>query len=214
MAPIRVGIIGLSPAKEFNGGGTWTAAVHLPALQSLPEKYTIVALANSSVESAKKSAAAHNLPTSVKAYGNAQDLANDPDVDLIVVSVRVGKHYELVKPALLNKKRVLVEWPLAATTEQYEELAQLASDYGVETVVGAQARAAPAIQKLKEILASGEIGTVISSTAIIASTFKTDVFPEDIKYILDFSSGGNEFTIGFGHCKYFLNVQPVSLLLR
>lgn len=202
MAPIRVGLIGLSPSKDFPAAGTWTAATHLPALQNLPAEYEIVALANSTVESAKRSAAAHNLPSSVKTYGSPEDIAKDPDVDLVVVSVHVQKHYELVKPALLHGKKVLVEWPLAATPNEIEELTQLAKKSGGDTAVGVQGRASPVAKKLKEILASGQIGRVLSSTVVISlHKFSTDIWPEGMTFYLDISSGGNEFTISFGHCK-------------
>lgn len=199
MAAIRVGIIGLSAAHDYGGTGTWTAASHLPALQSLAD-YEIVALANSTVESAKRSIAAHNLPPSTKAYGTPEDIASDPDVDLVVVSVQVQKHYKLTKPVLLNKKKVLVEWPLAATIDEVEELTQLAKASGVDTAVGVQARAGPMIQKLKEILASGQIGRVLSSTVVASSSkLSTETWAEDLKYYLDISSGV-EYAIAFGHC--------------
>ena len=199
MGTIRVGIIGLSAARNYGGPGTWAAATHLPALQNLAS-YEIVALANSTVESAKRSISAHELPLSTKAYGSPEDIAKDPDVDLVVVCVQVQKHYELAKPALLNKKKVLVEWPIAATIDDVEELTQLAKDNGVDTAVGLQARAAPAIQKLKEILSSGQIGRVLSSTVVGSSSkLNTETWAEDLKYYLDISSGV-EFAIGFGHC--------------
>lgn len=202
MAPIRVGIIGLSPSDNFPSPGTWTAASHLPALLSMPDEYEIVALANSTVESAKRSAAAHNLPASVKTYGSPEALAEDPDVELVVVSVAVQQHYKLAKPALLQGKKVLVEWPLAQTIDEMEELAELAKKGGVETAVGAQARAAPVISKLNDIIASGQIGTVVSSTVDLAmSSFQTDIWADSMKYYLDIESGGNSLTIAFGHCK-------------
>jgi len=202
MAPIRVGIIGLSSSKHTGHAGTWAASTHLPALQNLPE-YEVVALANSTVESAKKSIAAHNLPATTKAYGTPEDIANDPDVDLVVVSVQVQKHYQLAKPALLAKKKVFVEWPLAVTIDEVEELAKLAKDGNLKTAVGSQSRAAPAVQKLKEIVSSGQLGKIISSTVVASlGNIPTEVWPEELSYYLEASSGGNEYTIAFGHCKF------------
>ena len=60
--------------------------------------YQIVAVANSSVESAQASIDAHKLGTSVKAYGTPSDIANDPNVDLVLVSVNVVHHYKYVLP--------------------------------------------------------------------------------------------------------------------
>lgn len=200
MAPIRVGLIGLSTAKAFTGRGCWAAVSHLPALLQSPE-YEIVALANSSVESAKRSIAAQGLPESTKAYGSVDDLADDPDVDLIIVSVKVESHYELVKPALLKNKNVFVEWPMAATAE-VEELAALAKKNNVQAFVGVQGRASPVVQKLKELIASNKIGRVISSSVVACSLNRAvDVWPENLKSYLDIESPGNEFTIVFGHCK-------------
>jgi predicted dehydrogenase len=106
---------------------------------------------------------------------------------------------------LEHGKKVLVEWPLAATTDEIEELTELAKKSGVDTVVGVQARAAPIVVKLKEILASGQIGTVLSSTVVISwSKLQTETWLDSMKFYLDLNSGGNEFTIAFGHCKWRL----------
>ena len=76
MAPIRVGIIGLSKAAKTS----WASRAHFPYLTASDGKYEISALCNSSKESAQKAIEAYNLPSSTKAYGDPQDLANDPDV--------------------------------------------------------------------------------------------------------------------------------------
>lgn len=207
MAPIRVGILGLSNTKTFFGPGAWAVFAHLPSLKALPS-YEIVAIANSTVESARRSIEANHLPASTKAYGSPEDLANDPDVDLVVVSVRVGKHFELAKPALLHKKDVYVEWPLGASTAEAEELTRLAKDNGVRTIVGVQARADRLVLKLKDILASGEIGDVVSSSVVASSSaIMGDRWMEGLEYYLDFSRGGNEFHIFFAHfLDSFVNV--------
>lgn len=78
MAPIRVGIIGLSKAASTS----WAGAAHFPYLMASDGKYEIKALCNSSVESAQKAIEAFNLPSTTKAYGDPQDLANDKEVSL------------------------------------------------------------------------------------------------------------------------------------
>ena len=75
MAPIRVGIIGLSPKKT-----AWASAAHLPYLKTSKDKYVITTLCNSSVDSAKSAIEAYNLPHTTSAYGDPQDLANDQEV--------------------------------------------------------------------------------------------------------------------------------------
>lgn len=70
MAPIRVGLIGLSgqPADKYEGT-SWTANAHLPFLKSSPD-FEIVALLNTSVASAKAAIERYELPGETKAYGN------------------------------------------------------------------------------------------------------------------------------------------------
>ncbi|KAI1360483.1 oxidoreductase [Xylaria arbuscula] len=205
MAPIRIGIVGLRPVPE--GGlkgainpGYWAANAHLPALKALPEDYEIVAVCNSSVESASKAIEQYSLRDSTKAYGNVEDLANDPLVDLVAVSVNVKMHFDLLKPALAKKKDVFVEWPLAAGLAQAEELARLASAAGVRTSVGVQARADPLVAKVKDIVDSGKIGRVINSSAWMSSSmYPADRWVAGAEFYLDHKSGGNIYTIYFGH---------------
>ncbi|KAL6411926.1 Galactose/lactose metabolism regulatory protein GAL80 [Ilyonectria robusta] len=132
MAPIRVGLIGLS-TSHFPEPGCWAAFVHLPSILNSPD-YKLVAIANSTVQSARNSIAAHGLPSTIKAYGSPEDLANEPEVDLVVVSVRVGKHFELTQPAILSKKSVFVEWPLGASLAEAQQLTELAQANGVKTM--------------------------------------------------------------------------------
>ncbi len=201
MSPIGVGLIGLSTATNPLQPGMWASSSHLPAILASPH-YELVALCNSTVQSAKASIAHHNLPPDVKAYGSPEDLAQDPKVDLVVVSVQVGRHYMLAKPALLAGKAVFVEWPLGVNTAEAKELADLAKTKGVKTVVGLQARASPLVAKVQEVLDSGRIGKVMSTTVIgTFSGIPTDKFPADAAYYLDKNSGGNVFTIQLGHCK-------------
>ena len=85
MAPIGVGIIGLSADQT-----AWATSAHSSPLQSAPlnEKFKLVALSTSSPETAKKSAEAHGVSAD-KAYSSAEAIAEDKDVDLVVVSVKV-----------------------------------------------------------------------------------------------------------------------------
>lgn len=200
MAPIRVGLIGLSTARDLEPG-SWAVSSHLPSILNSPH-YTLAALANSTVESARNSIAAHGLPSSTKAYGSPEDLANDPDIDLVVVSVRVKRHFELTRPAILNKKDVFVEWPLGVTAAEAQQLTELAEANGVKTVVGLQTRTSKLTLKLQEVLKAGKIGKVVSSNVLAsASTLPTSGWPEAVEYYLDMKSGGNEFFIFFGHCE-------------
>lgn len=213
MPTLRVGLIGL-PATAKGGRTAWSFNGHLPCLLNLHD-YQIVALANSSVEAARRSISEHGLPPATAAYGTPEDIAKDPHVDLIVVCVQVQKHYDLVKPAMMAGKKVLVEWPLAANMRQVEELTSIANKSGVQSVVGLQARASPVVACIKDIISSGKIGKVVSSTAIgTAAGIVLDTYPEEMQIYVDLHSGGNMLSIVFGHCKHLVNHEDTWLTLE
>jgi len=192
MAPIRVGFLGLSKSG-------WAPNAHLPFLKISPD-YEIVALCNSTVQSAKEAITLYNLPDTVKAYGDPQDLANDKDVDLVVCSVRVDRHLETISPALKAGKDVFVEWPLGASASQARELLKLKKEGGVKkAVVGLQARRAPIVHKVKELIDAGKIGKVLSSTwSGTAGALGLDA-TQAYEYIGRREVGGNLVTIHSGH---------------
>ncbi|KAF3074572.1 Galactose/lactose metabolism regulatory protein GAL80 [Trichoderma lentiforme] len=199
MAPVKVGIIGLGATGPALGPGAWAVAAHLASFVPSPH-YEIVAVCNSSVESAQRSIDFHKLPSTVKAYGNPEDIANDPNVDLVVVSIIVTNHHKVAKPAVLAKKQVFVEWPLGANTGEAEELTKLAKEANLKTIVGSQFRLDPALIKFKELIDSGAIGKVTSTQAQYSPFFgPPGTWMADAAYYLDFKSGGNEFHIAFGH---------------
>jgi predicted dehydrogenase len=193
MAPIRIGFIGLSATMS------WAVFAHIPYLKAT-SKYEIVALCNSSVSSAEAAIKAHGLPATTKAYGSPEDLAADPDVDLVVCSVRVDKHYPTLLPSIKAGKDVYCEWPLASNAKQAEEMLALAKEKGVKTVVGLQQHVSPTLKKIKEVIASGKIGKVLSSTFHGTPLFFGATVNENTLYQNDISSGGNLVTIYGVHC--------------
>ncbi|KAF2819023.1 NAD(P)-binding protein [Ophiobolus disseminans] len=199
MAPIRVGIIGLSSATENiskSPGDGWAASAHLPYLLQSPH-YEVTALCNSTVKSAEAAIARHGLSSSTKAYGNPDDIANDPNVDLVVVSVCVDRHHRLIMPALKAGKAAFVEWPLASNLQQAEEMLAAAKQSGSKTIVGLQSRANPLVQKVKELVDTEVIGDLLSSDITFALGWPGDVI--EAEYMADKKVGGNFLTIIFSH---------------
>jgi predicted dehydrogenase len=84
------------------------------------------------------------------------------------------------------------------------ELTDVAKVRGVRTLVGLQARGDPLLLRVKELVDGGEIGKVMSSTVVGLFTVQVDVWPGSAASYVDMTSGGNTFTINFGHCQFFL----------
>ncbi|KAF2012222.1 NAD-P-binding protein [Aaosphaeria arxii CBS 175.79] len=193
MSPIKVGIIGLSSTQS------WAVWAHLPALLNNPSQYTIVALCNSSLSAAQTAIATHNLPPTTKAYASPADLAADPDVQLVVCSIRVDRHFDALAPAIKAGKDVFCEWPLEKSTARAGELAELTSSHGVKTLVGLQASQSPALNKVKELVGAGRIGKVLSSNFYATSTFFDRTGDEKTEYMNDRSVGANQLTVYAAH---------------
>ena len=200
MAPLRVGLIGLSSSAITS----WASSAHLPALLSESGKshYTITALLNSSVAAAHAAIEQYKLPASTKAYGNPQDLADDDDIDVVIVNTRVDKHYETVLPSVKKGKLAVVEWPIGANVEQAETLFEEARKSGGRVAIVLQGRWAPPVLKLKDLLegkaqvVDGGLGKLLSSNVRAwGGAADRSALPPGLAYFADKKIGGNPVTM-------------------
>jgi len=205
MAPIRVALIGLSTSAKTS----WASAAHLPYLLSPAglAKFQIVALLNSSVDAARAAISTYNLPPTTRAYGSPADIAADPDVDLVVCNTRVDVHESTIEASVAAGKAVFCEWPLAQNSAHAGALVAKANGAGTldKTIVGLQGRVFPLVQNLREVIASGGIGKVLSSEVrIFGGLNDREILPKSLEYFTDSEVGGNIYTIGFAHGKFLL----------
>src|SRR6184192_3390636 len=189
MATLGVGIIGVSPVRG------WAATAHIPALRALPS-YEIRALSAHNAESARAAGEAFGVSA---AFSDHEQLLAQPDIDVVAVTVKVPHHRALVSAALAAGKAVYCEWPLGRDLEDTRAMAALAAKHGVRTVVGLQARQAPAIQFVRQLLSDGYVGEVLSTT-MVGLSVAGDVLGRPNTYMLDRANGANVLTIAFGHC--------------
>ena len=105
---IRVGIVGANPSHGF------ASIAHVPALQALPE-FEISAVCTTRQDSAEAAAKHYGVPL---AFCDAEKLAQDPNVDLVTVSVKVPDHYLPVMAAIEAGKHVYCEWSLGRNTDE------------------------------------------------------------------------------------------------
>jgi predicted dehydrogenase len=151
-------------------------------------------LVASSQESARAAAQAHHVDL---AFDNVADLAGREEIDLIVVSVKVPEHRALVLPALAFGKPVFCEWPLATSLAEAEEL--LAAAGGVRTFIGLQGRSSPVVRYLRDLVAEGYVGEVLSTTLIGSGGIWGPTIHGSGLFLLDRDKGATMLTIPFGH---------------
>lgn len=104
--PLRVGVAGAGRAVFMN---------HLPAWFSLSGKYVVTAVCDLIKE--RRDRIAVHYPK-LKAYRRYEDMLDDPEIDLILVSFPTDRHVDSALAALAKNKWTVVESPLALTYDQ------------------------------------------------------------------------------------------------
>jgi len=188
---IRVGIVG---ATVTPGGSGWGANAHVPALKALPQ-YELKAVCTAHEDTAKASAAAFGAE---RAFHQFSEMAAHPEIDLIVVCVRVPGHRDLVMGGLQAGKPVFCEWPLGKTLAEAEEMAGLARQRSLKSIVGLQARSAPAILYARDLVQAGHIGDVLTANLTCVVQAQLQRGPGRIWQGVR-ANGANVLTITGGH---------------
>ena len=104
-------------------------------------------------------------------------VVDDPSVDAIVIATPVSTHFELGMAALQAGKHVLIEKPIAATSEQAIRLMEEAARRRLVLMVDHTFVFTPAVQKIRELTQSGELGELYyyDSVRINLGLFQPDV---------------------------------------
>ena len=173
----------------------WARDAHIPALSALPE-FEITAVSTSRRETAEETARHFNIS---HAFADPYQMIQHPDIDLVSICVRVPFHHRLGMAALNAGKHLYCEWPVAATAEQAQQMRDLALRNGVHHMAGLQARAAPAFNRVRDMVADGYVGEVLSATMIITTPTWGSEFTRDWAYMADRSSGNTLMSSPGGH---------------
>jgi predicted dehydrogenase len=184
---IRVGIVGASASRGF------ASIAHIPALRALPQ-FEIAAVGTARQESAEAAARHYGVPL---AFSDPEQLARHPDVDLVTVSVKVPDHHRPVMAAIAAGKHVYCEWPLGRDTDEAVQMLRAAQERGIRHAVGLQGQMSPAINFVKDLVADGYVGRVLTATMIgCAPNWGATI---DRAYQADRANGANLLTITGGH---------------
>jgi predicted dehydrogenase len=186
---LRVGIVGASAQ------GGWAAVSHVPALQALQglELHAVGARSQAAADAAAK---AFGVP---HAFGDVNAMIRDPQIDLVVIAVRVPSHHALVLEALRHGKHVFCEWPLGRDVAESEALKTAAAAGGVHAAIGLQARMNPALRRAQALIAGGAIGRPLSARLYSGTVAFGPTTTEANLYLEDAANGATHLTIHGGH---------------
>ena len=103
-----------------------------------------------------------------KAFGSYEELAKDPEVELIYIATLHSGHYEHIKLCLENGKHVLCEKALTINEKQAAEVIAMAEEKGLLLAEAMWTRYMPMRKRLEDVLESGVIGKPYMLTADLA----------------------------------------------
>lgn len=108
---------------------------------------------------------------------DARELIEDPSIDAIAIATPVSTHFELAQRALQQGKHVLVEKPLASSTDQVQRLMDLARKRNLVLMVDHTFVYTGAVRKIRELVESGTLGEIYyyDSVRVNLGLFQHDV---------------------------------------
>jgi predicted dehydrogenase len=171
--PVRIGILGAAHIAPI--------ALVRPA-RSVPE-VTVVAVAARDPERARAYAHAHAIPRVHLTY---DAVLADPEIDAVYIPLPTSLHCEWSLRALQAGKHVLCEKPFASNAREAERMAAAARASGRVLMEAFHWRYHPLAARMREIVASGELGTVRHIEAHLCLPL---LRPGDLPYRLDLSGG-------------------------
>ena len=139
------------------------------------------------------------------AFSSFDEMLGDCDLDAVAIATPVATHFALARAALLAGKHVLVEKPMASSSEECEDLIALARERGLILMVGHTYLYSEPVRKIAEIIHGGGIGDIkyINCQRLNLGLFQKDInvtwdlAPHDISIILHV----------MGECPQLVNCQ-------
>jgi predicted dehydrogenase len=164
---LHIGLVG----SGFMGKAHSLAYRTVGGVFSMPVQPVMEMLADVTPDAAAAAARALGFARST---GDWRTLVRDPDIEVVSVTTPNTLHAPIALAAIAAGKHVHCEKPLAPTAVQAHEMAEAAEKAGVRTQVGFNYLKNPLIGLAREIVASGEIGEIVSFRGIHAEDYMAD----------------------------------------
>lgn len=130
---------------------------------------------------------------------------NGVGLDAVIIATAVHLHHPMAKASLLAGKHTFIEKPMAATSEECEELVDIAREKGLVLMTGHTFLYSPAVRKLKAIVDSGDLGNI---RYISARRLNLGLFQKDINVTWDLAP--HDISI----IRHIMGEQPVGVSCR
>lgn len=170
------------------GAGMWGRHIlrALCAIPSIDLRLVVDASAQARIR-------AQSIAPKIPMTDNLQQALEDPAIEAIVLATPAMTHADLAVAALDAGKHVFVEKPLCMSLAEGDRIAQAALRSKRQVMVGHLLLYHPAVQKLRNVVRSGELGTLryLYATRVNLGTVRREenawwsLAPHDVSMILD-----------------------------
>ena len=130
------------------------------------------------------------------------ELLDHRGIDAVLIATPVSSHFELARAALRAGKDVLVEKPLSGTVEEARELVEIAAQNSRIIAVDHTFLFTGAVQKIKEIVDSGELGEILYVDSV---RINLGLFQNDVNVLYDLAP--HDLTI----MSYLISESPIAV---
>jgi xylose dehydrogenase (NAD/NADP) len=182
----------------------------IPAIQQSAAG-KVVAIASRELEKAERAAKRFGID---RAYGSYAELIADDEIDAVYIPLPNHMHYEWTIRAARANKHILCEKPLALNENQAVKMVEACELNGVKLAEAFMYRYHPRYERIKELLNSGEIGSIRLIRG--AFTFNTAADKGNVRFIKEWG-GGSLYDVGcypISAARLLLECEPEAVTVH
>lgn len=109
-----------------------------------------------------------------RAVSDYRELIEDPDIDLVSICAPNYLHKEIALAAAEAGKPFWIEKPMGVNAQESRDIAEAAQRAGIQTSVGFNYRHTPAIEKMREMVQSGQLGRITNVRVWFLADYAND----------------------------------------
>jgi predicted dehydrogenase len=156
----------------------WMGKLHSHAYQAVPQVYPELKIRPRLVHAADTAPDRADYAREVLGYAKAgtdyHDVLADPDVDVVSICAPNMLHREIGVAAARAGKPFWIEKPVGRDAAETAEVAAAARAAGVVTSIGYNYRHAPAVERVRELIAAGELGRITNVRAVFFNSYANE----------------------------------------
>ena len=156
----------------------WMGKLHSHAYQAIAQVYPELMIRPRLVHAADTAPDRAGYAREVLGYSRAgtdyRDVLADPDVDMVSICAPNMLHREIGVAAARAGKPFWIEKPVGRDASETAQVAAAAREAGVVTSIGYNYRHVPAVERIRELIAAGELGRITNVRAVFFNSYAAE----------------------------------------